>query len=133
MIDVVIKTGSLTSCNARLKQLGIVVNDFPSKVEQTYELVNTPILEDASGDLWFTIRMSEEQAAKLPRNDTPNFAVPWKSNDVTYDTGQVDEEGNPIYSQHPWPMVTVSYPELDENGVPTGVTLERQQGVGKIQ
>ena len=30
----------------------------------------------ASGDIYFTIRMTEEQAAKLPRNDTPNFSIP---------------------------------------------------------
>lgn len=123
MIDCVLKTGNLTSCNARLKQLGIVVretgdetNPWNGRTEDRYEIVNTPILTDVSDDMYFCIRMTDEQAAKIPKNDTPNFATIWRSDEF-------DEEGNLL----PWPEVEVQAYDIDGN-----LSGTRFQGAGRI-
>jgi hypothetical protein len=127
MIDIVITTGNMTSCNARLKQLGIVVRDPEDeegnkrKIEDTYEIVNTPILEDVTGDFFFTIRLSAEQYELIPPSgNTPNFDIIWDSTE--YD--ETDPE-NPVL--FPWPEAEVQAYDID--GLPDGT---RMQGVGRI-
>lgn len=127
MIVIVIKTGNLVSCNARLKQLGIVVRDEldddgnKRTIEQRYETCSTPMLEDVlTGDLHFTVRLSEEQADKLPKNDTPNFTVVYDSRELLD-----DGEGNLVPME--WPTAAAN--TYDEEGNITGT---RQQMVGKI-
>jgi len=126
MIDIVIKTGNFTSCNVRLKQLGLVVRDEMDDegnkrtIEQRYEIVNTPMLEDTSGDLYFTIRLSEEQADKLPKNDTPNYFI-------IYDSRELIEDGEGSMIPMDWPIVEIN--TYDEKGNVNGI---RYQLVGKI-
>ena len=126
-VDIVIQTGNLTSCNARLKQLGIVVRDAVDeegnqrKIEQRYEIVNTPMLTDTSGDTYFTIRLTEEQAELIPPADnTPNFDVVWDSRE------NCGTEEEPLSCD--WPLVEVTAYDIDGN--PSGT---RSQGVGRIR
>jgi hypothetical protein len=125
-VIVVIKTGNLDSCNARLKQLGINVRDElddegnKRPIEQRYEICNTPILTDVNGDMFFCVMLTEEQADKLPKNDTPNFTMVYDSRELVD-----DGEGNMVPME--WPTVEVN--TYDEEGNITGTMM---QGVGHI-
>lgn len=91
MVDVYLKTGNVKSAYARLKVLGINIKcdaqgNLLIRPEEACEHCMTPVYADgtwsgtppndvftSNGDYYFSIRMSEAQAAKLPTNDTPNF------------------------------------------------------------
>ena len=116
MIDLVIKTKNLKTAFARLRVLGLRVNcdeeGTPlTRYEEMVEHCCTPPIKDINGDWYFTFRITDESKAnKIPKQDTPNFAVIWQSNEL-------DGEGNKL----PWPEVEVR-----------GETGTFMQGVGMI-
>jgi hypothetical protein len=75
------------------------------------------MLTDVNGDTYFSIMLTPEQMAKLPKNDTPNFSTIWQSNER-------DQDGNLL----PWPTAVVT--AYDLNGNPSGTML---QAVGAFQ
>jgi hypothetical protein len=126
MTDVVLRYNDFAIMKAQLAEIGVTVHEPGEgqtlKTEGQFGMVNTPMLETANGDIVFSIRLSDEEADLLPLYVAPPEFV------CDYRSDEVDEEGAPF----DWPMYTISYPELDQDGVPTGVTLERQQGAGRI-
>jgi hypothetical protein len=135
---VVFKYGNETALKNRLNALalsyreGVDEDGNPYRTEEFLGLVSTPHLEDINGDKYFATRLAEDDAAKMPPSNNPAFALIWRDTEQC-DTGEVDEELNPIMGLCPWPEVTVEYPELDVDGNPTGVMLQRTQAVGRIQ
>lgn len=121
MITIVCKYNNETAFLNRLKALGLIIRDPTGEfgnvvVENIIEAVNTPPLEDISGDFLVTFRCSVAQANKLPPDNNPAFSIVWRS-----DVFQEDE------SLFDWPLATVQTYDIDGN--PNDTNL---QGVGTI-
>lgn len=124
---VVFKYGNETAFHNRLASLALAYkagNDEdgnPYRTEQFLGLVSTPHLENINGDKYFTARLAEEDADKIPNNNhNPAFAIIWRDTETCdYGSGEVLCE---------WPEVIVI--NYDEFGNPDGY---RSQGVGRIQ
>lgn len=50
------------------------------------------------GDVVFTVDITKDKIDKIPENDTPNFEVIWRQDDITY---EVEQEGVMVMIQHP--------------------------------
>jgi len=115
-MKIVIKARTLKHAYARLRVAGFrVIADEEGnplgKIEETCERCCTPHLTLDSGDVVFTVNVSEDKINKIPENETPNFQVLWREDQNT------DEE---------WPMFTLS--GVDAEGNP----ITWQQGAGRI-
>ena len=86
---------------------------------------NTPLLQDVNGDYYFTTHLTDEEMANLPSKDLPVLDFVWKSTD------NCGTELEP--EQCPWPTVTRERDVLDQDGNPTGETVQYQQGVGRVK
>jgi len=94
---IVCKGKSISHIYSRLRVAGLRVvvdeNDEPTgRVEESCEMCATPPLVVADGDLVMTFMLPDSKANKIPQNDTPNFAVVWRSDIDTEET---------------WPLFTV--------------------------
>lgn len=109
--DFIIKTPKLITVIGRFNSLGIgkvrnpyVKNEagedvlIPNwRIEDTLGEVMTPPQTMPDGSLVFRVRLSAKDANKLPRVDTPNFSVLWKTGDVGPETSWADADGNTVY------------------------------------
>lgn len=89
-IDVIVTGGNLKTMYARIKHfLGADFScddegNLNTRVEEAVALgCMTPATEGIDGKWRFAVQMSEEQADKLPKNDTPNFTLD-RSDDVGF-------------------------------------------------
>jgi hypothetical protein len=145
-VDIAVETNNVTTAFNRLRVLGLDVRDAfeevpvyeeqiiggetvwvltgetelqKVRIENRLGICNTPILEGVNGKFYFTFRVPLEKATHIPSNDTPNFAVLWRGDELC---------GEPDHLEIcPWPMVEVQ--SYDVTGDPAGT---HWQGVGVI-
>ena len=97
----------------------------PVKPEYIFEKCSTPLLLCSDTQVAFAIDIDFSRVDKIPENETPNFEVVWREDDVV---------------PRPWPSVTTDCEPWEENifgedGNPTGEVIEhttRIQGVTRI-
>ena len=115
-VDIVVETNNPTAAMARVHSLGITDKDL---------IALTPAIVDVlTGVSHFNFRIPDDRAHVIPAHNNPTFSVLWREDELC------GTEEDPVIC--PWPMVTVERDEYDENGDPTGGTVQFQQGVGRI-
>jgi hypothetical protein len=124
-VNIAVETSNVTTAFNRLQVLGLDVRDAIDgdrnhvKIEDRLGICNTPILEGLNGKYYFTFRVEDDFSSHIPNQDTPNFAVLWRSDEVC----GTEEEPEVC----PWPMVEVQ--SYDKDGLPDGTHM---QGIGTI-
>ncbi len=99
----------------------------PVKVQNICGKCNTPTLTDIKGNQYFTVDLSDEEIKNLPKSKKlKDYEEIWREDDITFDTGEKDEQGKPVLTQHPWPKVEVAFPSEKD---PDRTIME---GIGRI-
>ena len=127
-IKTYLKASNVNSCMKRLENppISIVTNvdwnalntnaktkaEWKASWPKSMSNDNTQFDVDAvTGELLFSLNLTPEELARLPKNDTPNFTSQYE--------GEVDEHGDPL------PPMTFMVEDKDEDGQPLG-TYHRQ-------
>lgn len=133
MVDVVLRTQDWEEAKEQLLGMGITLT-VPEegqtiRIEGELGVCQTPLYTDVvDGDIYFTVRLSDEEAAIINGYIIPpDVHIDWRS-DEWFDSGEVDEAGEPILEQGPIPTYTAYI--YDEEGNATG---KRQQQIGIIK
>lgn len=122
MIDVTLRYLDYEIMKTQLGQLGITVNKAEDgqtlSINKEFGLVNSSPLDTQTGKV-FTLRMSDEDAAKLDDYlDPPDFVCDWRSDEGYEKEGSVVQFDQPVYS--------IDSVDVDDN--PVTIT----QGAGRI-
>lgn len=124
-MKIIIKAKDFPHAAARLKVAGMRYqpeDEDDNKVQREAQLERcvTPDLICSDGDVAFCVDIREDYVSKIPANESPNFTVMHREDDLVD-----DGEGNMV--QKPKPTFEVDV--FDEFGVKTGT---RQQLCGII-
>jgi hypothetical protein len=124
-MKIIIKAKDFQHAAARMQVAGLRYrpdhdDGSPMKREHQLERCVTPDLVCTDGQIAFAVDIADERVDKIPTNDSPQFEVRWREDDLVD-----DGEGNMVQVEKP----TFEVDMFDEFGVKTGT---RQQLAGDI-